>query len=122
MSMITLNMLKEYCAKKPGTAETYPFGEDTLVFKVMGKMYALTNINSDQLSINLKCDPDWAMILRNHYEAVKPGYHMNKRHWNTVVVDGSIPDDEIWEMIDHSYRLVVIGLKKADRQKLAGLQ
>lgn len=122
MTTINLDTLKKYCAQKPGTSETYPFGEDTLVFKVLGKMYALTNVDSDQLSINLKCDPDWAMILRQHYAAVKPGYHMNKKHWNTVEIDSSIPDDEVFEMIDHSYRLVVKGLKKADREKLAGLK
>jgi len=119
MTEITLDTLRVYCAKKPGTVEIYPFDEDTLVFKVMGKMYALTNVKSPELSINLKCDPDWAMILRDHYPAVKPGYHMNKRHWNTVVIDSSIPENEIWEMVDHSYRLVVKGLKKADRQILA---
>ena len=121
MTIITLNVLRAYCEQKPGTMETFPFDEHTLVFKVMGKMYALTDIDVPELSVNLKCDPDWAMILRDHYSAVEPGYHMNKRHWNTVTIDGSVPADEIWEMIDHSYRLVVNGLKKADRQKLAEL-
>lgn len=121
MITITLAVLREYCNKKPAVEETFPFGEESLVFKVMGKMFALTNIQAPQLSVNLKCDPDWAMILRDHYTAVTPGYHMNKRHWNTVIIDGSIPDDEIWEMIDHSYRLVVKGLKKCDRDKLAAM-
>ena len=121
MTEIILDVLREYCCSKPSVVETYPFDEDTLVFKVMGKMFALTNVRAEELSVNLKCDPDWAMILRDHYAAVTPGYHMNKRHWNTVVIDGSIPDDEFWEMIDHSYRLVVKGLKKSDREKLATL-
>ncbi len=121
MTNITLDSLRKYCGQKPGSAETFPFGEQTLVFKVMGKMYALTDINSSELSVNLKCDPDWAMILREHYSAVKPGYHMNKRHWNTVTIDGSVPEDEFWEMVDHSYNLVVKGLKKADRQILTGM-
>lgn len=122
MNRITLQSLRRYCGNKPGSQETFPFGEEALVFKVMGKMYALTNIKSEVLSVNLKCDPDWSNILRGHYEAVRPGYHMNKKHWNTVVIDGSIPDDEIWEMVDHSYNLVVQGLRKADRRKLAALK
>ena len=118
MTQINLEKLREYCAQKPGTTESFPFDNETLVFKVMGKMYALTNITWPELAVNLKCDPDWAMILRDHYTAVQPGYHMNKRHWNTVTIDGSIPEEEVWEMVDHSYNLVVKGLKAADRQKL----
>lgn len=121
MAQITLADLRRYCGNKPGVEETYPFGEETLVFKVMGKMFALTNVTWTELAVNLKCDPDWAMILRQHYAAVKPGYHMNKRHWNTVYLNGSVPEDEVWEMIDHSYRLVVKGLKKVDRRKLAAM-
>ena len=119
MMAITLQEFRDHCLAKPYALETFPFDEDTLVVKVFGKMFALTNIRSAELSINLKCDPDWAMILREHYEAVSPGYHMNKVHWNKVIVDGSIPNDEVWEMIDHSYRLVVKGLKKSDREKVA---
>jgi predicted DNA-binding protein (MmcQ/YjbR family) len=121
MTLITLETLRDYCCSKPGVVETFPFGEETLVFKVMGKMFALTNISSPGLSVNLKCDPDWSLILRDHYAAIKPGYHMNKRHWNTVIVDGAVPNDEFWEMVDHSYRLVVAGLKKTDREELAAL-
>ena len=121
MTPITLTVIREYCNRKLAVVETFPFDEETLVFKVMGKMFALTNIRATELSVNLKCDPDWAMILRDHYTAVTPGYHMNKRHWNTVIVDGSIPAEEIWEMVDHSYRLVVKGLKKSDREKLAAM-
>ena len=118
MTNITLQDLREYCGKKPAAVETFPFDEETLVFKVIGKMFALTNITWEEPAVNLKCDPDWSMILREHYTAVKPGYHMNKRHWNTVTLDGSIPEDEFWEMVDHSYRQVVKGLKKVDREKL----
>ncbi len=87
----------------------------------MGKMFALTSIEARPLSINLKCDPERAIELREEYEAVQPGYHMSKKHWNTVVCDGTIPDTELREMIDHSYNLVVKGLKRADRDRLAGL-
>ena len=84
----------------------------------MGKMFALTSLEKLPLSINLKCDPERALALRETYAAVQPGYHMSKKHWNTVVLDGSIPDQEVRELIDHSYELVVKGLKKADRAKL----
>lgn len=111
--------LRAYCLAKPGTSADFPFDADTLVFRVSDKLFALTDIQSVPVSVNLKCDPDWAIVLRQHYDAVKPGYHMNKKHWNTVVLDGTIPNDEIQEMIDHSYRLVVKGLTKSDREKLS---
>lgn len=111
--------LRAYCLAKPGTLADFPFDADTLVFRVSDKLFALTDIQSVPVSVNLKCDPDWAIVLRQHYDAVKPGYHMNKKHWNTVVLDGTIPNDEIQEMIDHSYRLVVKGLTKSDREKLS---
>lgn len=110
--------LRAYCLAMPGSSADFPFDEETLVFRVSDKLFALTDIQSIPVSVNLKCDPDWAIVLRQHYAAITPGYHMNKRHWNTVLCDGSIPDDEIREMIDHSYRLVVKGLKKADRDRL----
>ena len=113
--------LRDYCSSKKGAEETFPFDAVTLVFKVMGKMFALMAVDTpdDQPPrINLKCDPALAEILRETYQAVQPGYHMDKRHWNTVICDGSIPDDEIREMIDNSYALVVEKLKKADREKL----
>lgn len=112
--------LHAYLSSKKGATEERPFGPDTAVYKVMGKMFAL--VPDDQpLRLNLKCDPDEALALRDMYAAVQPGYHMNKRHWNTVTVDGSIPADEIRRQIDNSYHLVVRGLKKADRQKLQQL-
>lgn len=110
-----------YCLQKKGVTETFPFDETTLVYKVMGKMFALTGIDERPLSINLKCDPERAIELREEYEAVQPGYHMSKKHWNTVVCDGTISDTELRELIDHSYNLVVKGLKRADRDRLAGL-
>ncbi len=115
---MTFETLHAYCSQKKGVTEEFPFDEDTLVFKVMGKMFALTSLERLPVSVNLKCDPERAIELRACYEAVQPGYHMSKKHWNTVICDGSIPDSEIREMIDHSYDLVVKGLKKADREKL----
>ena len=117
--------LRSYCNSQIGAEETFPFDETTLVFKVMGKMFALIPLGAPEdqpARINLKCDPTLAEILRHTYSAVQPGYHMNKRHWNTVICDGSIPDDEITMMIDESYDLVVKGLKKADRAKLRQME
>lgn len=94
-----------YCSNLPGTTEEFPFDESTLVFKVMGKIYALTNVDTFD-SINLKCDPDRALLLREDHEEVVPGYHMNKKHWNTIKTSGSLSDELIFELIDHSYELV----------------
>ena len=95
-----------------------PFGEDVLVFKVGGKMFALVALDEVPATANLKCDPDLALELRDRYEQVRPGYHMNKKHWNTVELGGEIPDAEVRKMIDHSYELVVQSLPKAQRAKL----
>lgn len=111
--------LVEYCLGKPGAVETYPFDETTAVFKVKNKIFALSGQGVDPVSVNLKCDPDHAEALRSIYDAVKPGYHMDKRHWNTITFDGSIPDVQIKEMIDHSYELVVSKLSRQDRESLA---
>lgn len=94
---------------KPGAEETLPFGPDTLVYKVGGKMFALTSPDDFPSSVNLKCDPDRALALRDQYPAITPGYHMNKRHWNTLILDGSVPGKLIRELIDHSYELVIAG-------------
>jgi predicted DNA-binding protein (MmcQ/YjbR family) len=110
-----------YLAQQKGAAEEFPFGPQALVFKVMGKMFALLAPDSLPPTVALKCDPEQALLLRERYEAVQPGYHMNKKHWNTVTLDGSIPGDEIRAMIDASYALVVQGLKKADREHLETL-
>ncbi|QKG78945.1 MmcQ/YjbR family DNA-binding protein [Tenuifilum thalassicum] len=102
---MNIEILRDYCISKPDVTEGFPFGEDTLVFKVKGKIFALANLKGE-LSINLKCDPELAIELRERYSSVIPGYHMNKKHWNTVIIDGSISDDLLLEWIDHSYELV----------------
>lgn len=112
-----IEKLREYCISKKGATEEFPFGEDTLVFKVGGKMFALTGLDGD-LSINLKCDPELAIELRERYPSVQPGYHMNKTHWNTVFIDGSVSDMLVCEWIDHSYEIVVGKLPKKMREAL----
>lgn len=112
------NVWAQYCLSLKGAREDYPFGPEPLVIKVGGKMFALIGADAENISLSLKCDPDMADMLRGQYDAVRPGYHMNKRHWNTVSVDGSVPDDELKWMIDHSYALVVKSLRKADRELL----
>ncbi|OPL14078.1 MAG: MmcQ-like protein [Firmicutes bacterium ML8_F2] len=107
--------LRSYLLSKLAAVEEFSFDDETLVLKVGGKMFALLGINDDPLRMNLKCDPDKAQVLRDLYPAILPGYHMNKRHWNTLVLDGSIADEEIFSMIDDSYALVVQGLPKVKR-------
>jgi len=113
--------LREYLLNKRGACEDFPFGPTVIVFKVMEKMFALIPLDKKTLRINLKCDPELALHLRAKYNAVQPGYHMNKKHWNTIIIDGSIPDDELSAMIDDSHDLVIKGLKKADRFKIERL-
>lgn len=113
-----LEDIREYCSAKKGVTEERPFGPETLVFKVMGKVFAIAAIGSHPLSMNLKCDPEDALAFRDIYPAIKPGFHMNKKHWNTVIIDGTIPDDFVLEMIDDSYDLVAGGLSKGAREKL----
>jgi predicted DNA-binding protein (MmcQ/YjbR family) len=110
--------LRAYCLSKLGAREDFPFGEDVAVLKVADKMFALLPV-SGPVSISLKCDPAWAVVLRDTYPAVTPGYHLNKRHWNSLLMDGTIPDEEVQEMIDHSYDLVVKSLTQAQRKTLA---
>ena len=100
-----IESLRDYCISRKGATESFPFGEDTLVFKANDKIFALVNLDGE-LSINLKCDPVLALELRERYTAVTPGYHMNKKHWNTVMLDGSVPDKEVFSWIDHSYDLI----------------
>jgi predicted DNA-binding protein (MmcQ/YjbR family) len=100
-----IEILREYCISKKGSAESFPFGDDTLVFKVKGKIFALVNLDGD-LSINLKCDPALAIDLRERYSSVTAGYHMNKKHWNTIMLNGSVPEKEVFSWIDHSYDLI----------------
>jgi predicted DNA-binding protein (MmcQ/YjbR family) len=113
-----LAKFREYCLKKLGATEGTPFGDDVLVFKVGAKIFALAPLDEVPATANLKCDPDLALELRDRYEQVRPGYHMNKKHWNTVELDSGIPDTELRKMIDHSYKLVVKSLPKVARAKL----
>jgi predicted DNA-binding protein (MmcQ/YjbR family) len=115
---VDLEQFREYCLSKLAAIESTPFGEDVLVFKVAGKIFALAPLDEVPATANLKCDPDLALELRDRYEQVRPGYHMNKKHWNTVELDSGIPNGELREMIDHSYMLVVQSLPKAKRAKL----
>jgi len=112
-----LEQFREYCLGKLGATEGTPFGEDVLVFKVGGKMFALAALDEIPATANLKCDPDLALELRDRYEQVRPGYHMNKKHWNTVELGGEIPDSDLRKMVDHSYELVVKNLPKKSRAK-----
>ena len=111
--------LREYCLSKPATEETLPFGPDTLVFKVGGRLFLLVSLDTEELRFNVKCDPDLALELREQYPCVEPGYHMNKKHWNTIVVDGSVPSRQLKKWIDHSYDLVVNSLSKKERDNLS---
>ncbi|HYK77599.1 MAG TPA: MmcQ/YjbR family DNA-binding protein [Daejeonella sp.] len=112
-----IEIIREYCLAKPGVTEGFPFGEDTLVFKVMDKMFLLISLNEPD-SFNVKCDPERAVLLREEFEEVQPGYHMNKTHWNTVFVKGRLNDRQLTEMIDHSYELVVKSLPKSKQMQL----
>ena len=110
--------LHSYLNDKPGSMVDFPFDQVTLVFKVGGKMFALLSLNEQPLRMNLKCDPDKVEALRDCFASIIPGYHMNKRHWNTLILDGSLPDDLILSLIDDSYALVFKGLTKAARQSI----
>jgi predicted DNA-binding protein (MmcQ/YjbR family) len=110
---------REYALSKPGTSEGFPFGGDTLVLKVMNKMFALTGVDAEVFKVNLKCDPDYAIELREKYPEVQAGYHMNKKMWNTVEFEGSLDEKLLRSMIDHSYDLVVKGMKKSEKEALA---
>lgn len=116
-----IEAFREYCLAKPGVEETFPFDEVTLVFKVMGKMFAATGLDSDLFRVNLKCDPERVPELRDQYEEIQPGYHMNKKHWNTVSFEGDLEENFLKSLIDHSYDLVVKKLPKKDRLFLQGL-
>jgi len=116
---LELDTLRHHLLGKKGAREDFPFGPETLVLKVMGKVFALIGLEDQPLHITLKCDPDLALFLRDAYPAVRPGYHTNKTHWNTITLDGSLPEEEIFKMIDESYGLVVKGLTRADRARLA---
>jgi predicted DNA-binding protein (MmcQ/YjbR family) len=114
---MNLEELRDYCVSKKGATENFPFDETTLVFKVMGKMFALTDLEGE-LSVNLKCDPEKAISLREEYPAVTAGYHMDKKHWNTILLDNSLSDSFVFQLIDHSYELVVSKLTKMQKNEL----
>ena len=111
---------RTYCLSLKGTTEDTPFGPDTLVFKVMNKVFAITSIATFEL-INLKCDPEKAVELREQYDSIIPGYHMNKKHWNSLIMDGSLNSSIIQELTTHSYELVIKGLTKKDKIELENL-
>ncbi|MEE9431834.1 MAG: MmcQ/YjbR family DNA-binding protein [Melioribacteraceae bacterium] len=112
-----LELIREYCLSKPSVSESTPFNETTLVFKVLNKIFCLLNSNPP-FSINLKCLPEKAIELREEYEEIRPGFHMNKKHWNTIELEGNLSWKLFKEMIDDSYRLVVEKMPKKDREKL----
>ncbi len=116
--MPTLDALRAQLLGKPATTEEQPFGPDALVFKVLGKMFALVAWELNPMHLTVKCDPTLAPLLRAQYPSIQPGYHMSKAHWNTITLDGTIPDEELWEMIEESYDLVCQGLTRAQRASL----
>jgi predicted DNA-binding protein (MmcQ/YjbR family) len=119
---MNVEQFRDYALSKKGTSEDFPFGVDTLVLRVMGKMFALTGLNNPEFTVNLKCDADYALELREQYEAVRPGWHMNKIHWNTVLFEGGDLDERLLrQLIDHSYDQVVATLKKRERDALNAL-
>lgn len=113
-----IDELRDYCLAKKGVEETFPFNETTLVFKVMGKMFALTGLDAEECKVNLKCDPEYAIELRDRYPDILPGWHMSKIHWNTVHCERELDDDLIRHLIDHSYDLVVASLPKSKQALL----
>ena len=116
--MIDAAALRAWCRARPGVTEERPFGPLTTVFKVEGKVFALSALARSPLEVSLKCEPDLAEALRRDHPAVRPGYHLNKRHWNTVLCDGSLPDQMVWDMLEDSYDLVVEGLPRKTRERL----
>ncbi|MDC7994077.1 MmcQ/YjbR family DNA-binding protein [Altibacter sp. HG106] len=119
---MNIEQFRDYCLQKKGVTESFPFDNDTLVFKVMNKMFALASLERQPLTANLKCDPERSLELREAYDGlIIPGYHMNKKHWNTVTLEGAIPAELLYELIDHSYQLIVDGLPKKVREAHAKL-
>jgi predicted DNA-binding protein (MmcQ/YjbR family) len=116
--IMTRDDVLQLCTALPGAVEDYPFGEGVAVFKVGGRMFALVPLEGSPGSVNLKCDRDLALELRAQHPSVRPGYHQNKRHWNTVELDGSIEDSELRWMLAHSYQLVIANLSRAVRNSL----
>ncbi len=114
---MNIENIREYCLSKRATTEGFPFNDSTLAFKVAGKIFALANLDTHPLKINLKCDPEKAIDLREHFKSVRPGYHMNKKHWNTLKINGEISREILINLIDHSYNLVIAKLSKKIREE-----
>ena len=119
---MNLEELRDYCMSLKAVEETLPFGPETLVFKIMGKAFLLTGFEANPIQFNVKCDPEKAIELRDRYSCVLPGYHMNKKHWNTIVADGSVSNKQLKEWIFDSYNLVISGLTKIQQKKLAEMK
>lgn len=116
-----IEAFREYCLAQKGTSEDFPFDEVTLCLRVMGKIFAITGLNSERFTVNLKCDPDYAIELREQYEEIVPGWHMSKTLWNTVDFEGALEEKMLRKLIDHSYDEVVKKLKKSEKEALRNL-
>lgn len=116
-AQMNIEEIREYCIQKPHTTEELPFGPDVLVFKTTGKVFLLLSLDEGGKTFNVKCDPELAIELREQYPCVIPGYHMNKKHWNTIIVDGSVTSNKLKEWIDHSFDLIVKSLPLKERKK-----
>jgi len=116
-----IEAFRKFCLSQKGVSEEFPFDEHVLVFKVMGKMFAATNLNNEDFTVNLKCDPEKAILLRDEYEDIQPGFHMNKKHWNTVFFEASLDNKMLKELISHSYDCVCSKLPKKDKAILEHL-
>lgn len=110
--------MRDWCLRQPGAVEEFPFGDQPSVFKVAGKIFALSALDRDPLEVSVKCEPGLALMLRDSHPAIRPGYHLNKQHWNTITIDGSISDQHLRDMIEDSYDLVVSALPKRLRDGL----
>ncbi|MGV6845394.1 MAG: MmcQ/YjbR family DNA-binding protein [Lutibacter sp.] len=115
---MNIEALREYCLSKKYVTESFPFDEQTLVFKVAGKMFALSGLERIPTAVNLKCDPEWAIELRDEFSEITAGYHMSKKNWNTVEIEGNVSEELIIKLIDHSYDLVVKSLPKYKQKEL----
>jgi len=115
---VDADALRAWCLERPGAVEEFPFGPDTSVFKVAGKMFALSALGHEPLHVSVKCEPELAEQLRQTHAAIRPGYHLNKRHWNTIAIDGSLPDALIRDLVEDSYDLIVSALPAAARRRL----
>jgi predicted DNA-binding protein (MmcQ/YjbR family) len=118
MARMDATELRSWCLHQTGAGEEFPFGPETSVFKVAGKIFALTALDHTPLEVSVKCEPELAVALRDTYPAIRPGYHLNKRHWNTITLDGSLPDQLVRDLIEDSYDLVVSALPKRVRERL----